>query len=583
MAFFRQVLTLTKKNLRLAILRRRITTPLRAIALPLIFAWLISQGVFLLLPPSYYGIGTSTQVISLPDAFRATGSDRDTVVFINNGFVGGDIGRVIDQLAGPLRLPGKVVEIRSDPNDLLALCRQTLRGVSNCFGAIIFNSSPTQGKGGKWSYTIKLDGTLGQTVDIRYPDQNDAYSYAIPLQHAVDYAIASQNSTVIQSKLPTAVFQYPYTPISEQEKNDQIRRGYSNTLINVLGVSLFITVCGILYQSTGFFAFERESGLASLIDSMAPNHRRWQPQAARLLAQHIAYDLIYLPSWIISAIIFRNGIFKSSAVGWVILFNVLAGLSLSSLAIFAGAFFKKAQLSGILCILIALILAIIAQVNDKAGTGATSILGLLSSPMNYLFGVVILARWERTLTSVDVKQAPPNNNSKAPLLAVYIFFIIQTVVYIFMAALVENIRHRPSSKGRTLVKANDTQSILRSDESIRMEGFTKLYRPTFFRRVFHKLSRQEQAPFTAVDDLTIRVAHGQIAVLLGANGSGKSTSLEAIAGIRSISSGTIHLDANNGIGVALRATYYGLISPSSSMSRSSNLSRRPARSMVKMQ
>lgn len=550
MAFIRQVWALTGKNLRLALLRRKITTPLRALVLPLVFAWFISYAKDLFIPPSYYGIGISAPIKSLPDAFRATGAARDTFVFVNNGFSGGDIGRIIDLLAEPLRQPGKQVEIRSDPADLLNLCRQTLRGVSSCFGAVIFNSSPTQGKGSQWNYTIKLDGTLGQTIDVRYPDQNDASSYAIPLQHAVDFAIASQNSSLDKAALPSAVFQYPYTPLSEQEKEDSIRRGYNKTLINVLGVALFIAVCGILYQSTGFMASEREVGLASLIDSMAPNQRRWQPQAARFLAQHLAYDIIYLPSWVVSAIIFKSGIFTSSSVGWVILFNILAGLSLSSLSILFAAFFKKAQLSGIVAIIVSLIIAIIAQVDDQAGTGVVATLGFLFAPMNYLFGVVVFARWERTLKGVQLTKAPPNNPSNVSLLGILIIFTIQTFLYLILAAIVENILHRPSSKGRTLVKEGDEQSLLASGDSIRMDGFTKVYQPSFFRRMLRRVSRQERSKFTAVDNLSLRVAHGQIAVLLGANGSGKSTSLEAIAGIRAITGGTIHLDANNGIGVA---------------------------------
>jgi ABC-type multidrug transport system ATPase subunit len=53
----------------------------------------------------------------------------------------------------------------------------------------------------------------------------------------------------------------------------------------------------------------------------------------------------------------------------------------------------------------------------------------------------------------------------------------------------------------------------------------------------------------AVNGLKFDVHKGQIAVLLGANGSGKSTTLDAVAGLTKITSGTIHLDGHGGFGL----------------------------------
>jgi ATP-binding cassette subfamily A (ABC1) protein 3 len=46
-------------------------------------------------------------------------------------------------------------------------------------------------------------------------------------------------------------------------------------------------------------ASERELGMSQLIEAMTPNRHRWYTQAARLLSTHLAFDIIYLPAWII--------------------------------------------------------------------------------------------------------------------------------------------------------------------------------------------------------------------------------------------------------------------------------------------
>jgi ATP-binding cassette subfamily A (ABC1) protein 3 len=49
-------------------------------------------------------------------------------------------------------------------------------------------------------------------------------------------------------------------------------------------------------------ASERELGMSQLIDAMTPNKRRWKSQAARLLANHLAFDILYAPSWVIASL-----------------------------------------------------------------------------------------------------------------------------------------------------------------------------------------------------------------------------------------------------------------------------------------
>jgi ATP-binding cassette subfamily A (ABC1) protein 3 len=59
----------------------------------------------------------------------------------------------------------------------------------------------------------------------------------------------------------------------------------------------------------------------------------------------------------------------------------------------------------------------------------------------------------------------------------------------------------------------------------------------------------KSTPVVAMDDLSLSALQGQILVLVGANGCGKTTVLNAIAGLSSITGGSIAIDGSGGIGL----------------------------------
>jgi hypothetical protein len=160
-----------------------------------------------------------------------------------------------------------------------------------------------------------------------------------------------------------------------------------------LGVAFFIGICGILYQQVGAQAVEREIKMSQLLECMMPNKRRWEPQVARLLSYHFAFSLIFLPGWIVLAIILQRGVFTNTSLGVLLILNLLTGFSLASFSLFGAAFFKKAQLSGGSITIIALLLAVLAQVYTSVSTGAVVIFSLLFPPMNYTYFIILMARW----------------------------------------------------------------------------------------------------------------------------------------------------------------------------------------------
>ena len=462
---------------------------------------------------------------------------------MNNGFTGGDINTVINHVADQFKAEGVTVKILSQQEDLDTTCRSSIRGVSSCYGAAVFYGSPTEGPGGIWNYSLRADGGLGDKIDTTNA-KNDQEVYALPLQHAIDFAIAGQNTTIDQSALPGLVYEYPYTTQTQKERNDQIRVRYMGGIIEILAVAFFIGIVGVIYQSVGLMASERELGMTQIIEASMPNKRRWEPQAVRLLANHIAFDIMFLPGWIAIGLILKFGVFAKTSAATLVFFNILTGLSLSSFSIFGAAFFHKAQLSGIITTIVSLLLAVLAQVIAKSSTGAVAVLSLLFPPMNYTFFTVLMARWERQDKGTNLVKAAPQNPSTLPGVAFFVFSIIQILVFPILGAIVERALYGTASKGRQLSSGTED-----AKAAVQLSDFTKCYKPSWWARNIATRFGKRKETVVAVDSLNLTIPQGQIMVLLGANGSGKSTTLEAIAGLNKVTSGIVAVDGYGGLGI----------------------------------
>ena len=539
----RQTWTLTWKNLLIVLLRHPFSTPLRCFLLPVIFIGFLAYARNLFIPPSHFGIASSAPVRGLGDALALAGGGRNRVVFVDSGFLGGDIDAVIQDVASAARAEGKDVEIVSDEDDLLTLCRSSLRGVSSCYGAAVFYGSPTEGPGGLWNYSLRADGGLGTKIDVT-THGNDIEIYPLPLQHAIDFSIASHNTSIDKGAMPTQVDEYPFTSETQKQRNDRIRIRYMGGIINILAVAFFIGIVGVIYQLVGLIASERELGMTQIVEASMPNSRRWEPQVIRFVANHLAFDMMFLPGWVVIALILAYGVFTKTSVATLLFFHILAGLSLSSFSLFGAAFFHKAQLSGISTTIISLLLAVLAQVTAKASTGAVAILSLLFPPMNCTFFIILMARWERKNLPTNLVKAAPENPSTLPGIAFFIFLIIQIVVFPLLGAIVERTLYGTASKGRKVVSEDQD-----SNSSVSLSGFTKRYTPSWWARNVATRFGKRKDVVIAVNNLDLNIRQGQITVLLGSNGSGKTTTLETIAGLNTVTSGTITVDGRGGLGI----------------------------------
>jgi ATP-binding cassette subfamily A (ABC1) protein 3 len=540
MVFIRQWWALVQKTLLIVFWRNWFGTLVRAFFAPIIFFFFISYAKNFFVPPSDFGVGSPRPLRSLADAVSYGSGGRSNFVFVNSGFTGGQISQIITPLSETLTGAGLNVQTVDNEGELLTVCRSTIRSVSNCFGAVTFVSSPTEGSGGIWNYTLRADGALGGRVFVNR-DTNDHEIYVLPLQHAVDREIALLEGTT----LPDDVQEFAYTSKTNEERDANIVRLYMDSIINILGLAYFIGFVGVAYQLTGQLAIERELGMSQLIEAMMPNKRRWEPQAARILSMHFSFSVLYLPSWVIGAAIVSALNYPDSPIGVLIGYYIMAGLALTSFSIAFASLFSKAQLSGITVTIVSIILAIIIQVVPPSSDGAVYIVSLIFPPMNFTLFTIYMAYWQQEEVPVDLSQGPPGAPWQVPGYVFFIFCAIQFVVYPFIGAFIERSLYGTASKARTLRHVADD-----SPETVKIVGLKKYYPQSWiYRNVWARFSKDPRQTVKAVDDINISVLRGQVMILLGSNGSGKSTTLDVLAGLQRPTEGTIEMEAAGGIGL----------------------------------
>lgn len=539
--FFRQTWTLCAKTLLIVLGRHPLGTVIRALIAPVAFMFFIAWAKNLFVPNSNFGVGSPTPLRSLSEAAVASSGGRNNIVFINNGHTGGAIEKVINSISTPFKAQGYDVSTLESTDRLNVICRSSIRGVSPCFAAVNFHSSPSEGaQGGFWNYTIQADGSFGGEIFVN-SRTNDAEIYVLPLQHAIDAQIASIKGT----SFPDAVDQYPYTSETAEGRARNINKLYMGALINILAVAYFIGIVGICYQLTGEMAKERELGMSQLLEAMMPNVQRWIPQVARLAAVHAAFDILYLPSWVIMAAIVAGLNYSQTNPGVVIGYFILAGLALSSWSLAFASLFRKAQLSGITVTIVSIILAIIIQVIPPVGTGAAVVLSLLFPPMNFTLFIIYMAYWQKQYLPADLSSAAPGAPWRVAGWVFFLFCGIQIVAYPMVGAFIERSLYGTASRARKLRYTDEA-----SKETVRITGLSKIYPPNWWgRKIKPRYSKNAPQEVRAVDNIDVSVLQGQIMILLGANGSGKSTTLDMLAGLQKPTSGTIEMNASGGIGL----------------------------------
>ncbi|KAL6875223.1 P-loop containing nucleoside triphosphate hydrolase protein [Trichoderma novae-zelandiae] len=550
MAFFKQVWTLMSKNIRHLLYRHTAKVLFMAFFLPIMLAAFFTFAKYLFVPPAIFGFGQVHPVKTLAQAFGdAFKSGRHKVVLVDSGFTGGDIGIVLDQLHAQIAAQGPHVNvIRTSTEDtLFSECPSTLRGVTTCFGAVVMRSSPSQGRGSIWNYTIRTDAEMDTSpVKINVERSDNAEEvYLLPIQRAIDTIIVGLNDTQAAQAMANTR-EMPYTTMTQDERQVKIRSIFHKAIVSFMGVAFIASIIWITYHLSGHIATERETGMSQLLDAMMPVSKPWKALAARIISHHLSFSIVYAPAWVIGSIIIRYGVFAYTSLAIVLFFHLTAGLALASSAVLVASFFKKAQLSGIAAILAVLLLGILAQSLTQPATGPVLVLSLLFSPCAYVYFITLMSRFERSGVPANLVEIAPGSPWKISGIALWFFLIAHIFVYPLLAALIEQHLYSTAAAGRKVLKHGDNSL---GEDAVRLDELTKVYQPTFFRSI-NFMGFKASDPVVAVKQLSFSVRKGQIVALLGANGSGKSTTLDAIAGLNKMTSGGITIDGHGGLGIA---------------------------------
>lgn len=512
-----QTLALYQKSLLLMFRRRKILF-LRAFLIPILFTLYMGFSKYIYYPIEHYGIANANQSVrSLSEAvgdslvipYYAMNPDRvstESMHSIMNTALSG--------------VSQSQIRYITSTDDLFVICAQSLRGVSKCYGGVQWNDLDPET--GLYNYTIRGNWGLGNVNVLG--DNSDTDHYVLPLQLAVDNSI--RNSTV-------SIKSVPYTSISDEENKMKRDQSFMDSIRDWISPSLYVSLIGVVYQLSGTVAQDRELGLTSLLYSMQTTRR------ARLAGYHTSFSTVYLPSWIIVGVIFAKGFFKHTNAAIPIFMTILQGLASVSWAILLGTLFPSAQLAGITAAAVSIILAILTSVQVQAGGGAEQpaaiyVCSFLFNPMSFCMLIQLLCQNERDYTPTSLVKYV-NGGSTYPIVP-FLTPVFQIFFYLGLTVVLEY-----------LIYGKKTSPPTSGDEStaIQINGLNKEYNS--FWSLFK--GKNNKNTVHAVSDLSLTITSHQIFSLLGANGSGKTTTLEMIAGIQTPSSGSIVFGPRTKLGI----------------------------------
>lgn len=308
---------------------------------------------------------------------------------------GGQVSSVINSLSQQISDAGKTPKLYNSSWDLAKECRTDDRGVSPCYGAIIFESSPTEEyentTKGAWNYTMRGAGAVWNGyADVR-SNTNGPEIDLLPLQRSLDMAIISQSKSNNASQLPTDMDVILFTDQDQAVLENSKTSNYLSLCIFVFGPIFALAMVDIIYHMVSFIARERELGMSGLIDTMISGGSNFRGRIVRQVANYVSFALVYLPSWLAIGIILSIVIFPNTSHNIPIAFVVLSGLAITSFSLFGSSFFKRAQLSGSIMVLIAVVGAILAAAVSKQTQITVGILSLLFPTANFTYFITGVA------------------------------------------------------------------------------------------------------------------------------------------------------------------------------------------------
>ncbi|OTB14249.1 hypothetical protein K445DRAFT_368081 [Daldinia sp. EC12] len=537
----RQTWALTRKNLLITILRKWRSTFFRSLLFPIVVLVLLLEVQNFSKDTNRYGIANPRSVDSLADSMAG---NTKSLILVQEPGLGPDFQPVLEKITDPLD-SNRLVHL-NDSNKIDATCPVDYHGNSPCHAVVIFKDSPLSGRvNATWNYTIRADPSVSYW-SFNVFDTNSAIDRVyLPLQLAIENAML--NLTDIPDFMP-------YTYLTQDEVDEQSRKSFIIMALYLLSFVYYITFIPVGHHVAGMIAFERETGMSDLIDAMGGGVA-WP----RVLSYVFTFDILYLPLWIIMGALYWALLVPNQNPAVTIFWQIFTGWSITSSSVFGAAFFKRSAFSSLWVSLIPWLLAICAAFSENlaepASLGQVVALSFFFPSMNYIYFFNFIAKAEIIGTRLDMQQPLPDSKLQDEGLItgqghginwvsltgpyfLWIILIVQIIGYALLAVLVETYLHGNNHRRRTF---HNTPEAVNSHVAIETVNLEKQYRPSWFKKFFCCA----RTPKTkAVDGLNLVSQKRQILCLLGPNGSGKTTTLDMLAGFQAPTGGQVNINAS---------------------------------------
>ncbi|KAG8965929.1 hypothetical protein FRC03_012765 [Tulasnella sp. 419] len=528
-----QIATLSRKNL--IITRRQwLFNLFRCLIAPVLLAWFIARAPQLFSPPLKLGLGEVTTIPNLVTSFRTgkliwadltgnTGSSpsleaQEVMSLITEGFDEGQMSRVI-------RI--------SHADDLVTACPPNFQQVSDCFGAVLFDSPFTSRP---LHYTILSN--IGEFPQVDVENHVGVIETKLfPLQWAVDKALIRFSGGAAVGNLQ-APHHRAYTRERKEDKLIRMQASFLRGIKEVTVLGLVAGLFGVVFHLAGSVMSEHSESLTAYLDVMGAK------PLARILSGYLSISILHMPSWVIMAIFWQKHIFVSASFPLILSINILSGLLLASWTLNALWLFVRApSLAALGCSTLAMVLSMLG-LTDRWKPMEAILLIVVFPPSFFTLAIRSVARWGLAFRVLNIKSPDTSGITLYTLLvagtiAIFVHLAIAYVLDDWMSGrgALRRSWHRKSSQEYS----NDTAIVINNLS------------------VVHKTSTwlaPRNPPVVAAENFSLSIAKAGIHVLCGTNGSGKTSILECVCGLRAPTKGSISygkdaipLDSKHTLGV----------------------------------
>ncbi|KAI1372674.1 P-loop containing nucleoside triphosphate hydrolase protein [Hypoxylon crocopeplum] len=535
----RQTWALTRKNLIIAVVRNWVSTLIRSLLFPILVLVLLLEVQNFSKDTNRYGIGDPHSIRSLADSLA---TDSKKLVLVQEPGLGPDFQPVLEKITDPLD-SNRLVYL-DDSEQIDANCPVDYHGNSPCHAVVIFNDSPLSGNpNATWNYTIRTEPSL-DSWGFNVFDTNGAVDKVyLPLQLAIENAMLNLTDN------PDFM---AYTAVTQEERDEDSRKSFIAMALYMLSFVYYITFIPVGQHVAGMMAGERESGMSDLIDAMGGGVA-WP----RVLSYIITFDILYLPLWIIMGALYQNLLLPGQSAAVTIFWQIFTGWAITSASVFGASFFKRSAFASLWVGLIPWLLAVCAAFTENLANPAplsqVIALAFFFPSMNYIYFFNSIAKYELAGFPLNMQQPIPKGDLDSGIAGqargtnwvnitgpyfLWILLAVNIILYALLAGLVEMFLHGNNRRRRTFT---DTPEAANSYVAIETTELTKQYIPSWYKKVFC-CARTPKAK--AVDGLNLVSQKRQILCLLGPNGSGKTTTLDMLAGFQVPTGGSVNINAS---------------------------------------